>query len=64
MKDLEELYADRARTLAEHNPPRYVWIDDNGTHFRCITNYPNPDCIGCRETAEVPADALRYLPPS
>lgn len=60
-RHLEDLFADRARVLGQHNPPRDVWTDADGVwHFRCITSYPNPDCIGCRETEKPPADALRH----
>jgi hypothetical protein len=54
----------RARALAQHNMPRYFWSDSQGAmHFRCITDEPNSDCIGCNETATPPPFAWRYDPP-
>lgn len=52
-----------AAALAMHNPPRDVWFDERGAfHFRCITDKPNPDCAGCRETERPHGHYWRFTP--
>lgn len=54
----------RSRALAAHNPPADVWFDADGTfHRRCVTDDPNPDCNGCRETGAPAGTHYRFTPP-
>ena len=61
--DLGDHLVDRARALAEHNPPRDVWLDEHGRfRTRCITDKPNPDCVGCQETERPSGKFWRFTP--
>lgn len=58
---LDDAHRAAAQALAEHSPPCYIWVDPDGhTHFRCVTDEPNPHCVGCNETAIPPSIAWRY----
>ncbi len=62
--DLEDAHRVATKALMEHNPPRYIWHDPDGrTRFRCVTDKPNPHCVGCSETEIPPSIAWRYDPP-
>lgn len=55
----------RAVALAQHNPPREIWLDPSGgTEFRCITDEPNRDCPGCRAAVRPPGPHWLFTPPS
>jgi hypothetical protein len=55
----------RVDALARHNPPRDIWLDEAGEmRFGCITDEPNPDCVGCREFGRRPTGQYwRFTPP-
>ncbi len=53
----------RAEALAKHSPPRHIWFDEAGEiRTRCITDDPNPDCNGCRETGSPTGERWRWTP--
>lgn len=55
---------ESARALAEHNPPRSIWVDEaRVTRFRCHLRRKSerhPACPGCQQTAQPPKSASHW----